>query len=212
MENRMRATACLGVRMSTVLVLVGLVTSGAFAQTHVVTTELRPTAPWTFKVSAGVANTAADGSLGGPLLQLGIERTLNDEWSLRIQNRTFRTNYDPAANPPVTSTTQVEFGGAFVRVVQPSALIHAYLGGGASFQVMSFTGVDAPHDKALSIMGIAGFELHPESRRWGAFIEVFVQGRKMPAELENGRVSVGQAGISFGASIPIHGPHRASAP
>ena len=183
------------------------------AQTQVSSSssEMRPTAPWTFKASAGPATSGADGAHPGSFLQLAIERTINDEWAVRIQNRTLRMNYDLGENPaPVTSTTQLEFGVAMVRTTGPAALIHSFIGAGASFLVTSFGGVDAPHDKALAVLGLAGFELHPESRRWGAFVEVFVQGRQMPAELANGRVFVAQAGISFGASIPIPGRHRAS--
>ena len=77
----------------------------------------------------------------------------------------------PAANPaPVTSTTQLEFGLAMVKIVKPSTLTHAYVGAGASVVVTSFGGIVAGRNKALGVLGVVGLEVHPESRRSGATV------------------------------------------
>ncbi len=166
--------------------------------------SMQPASSWTVRASAGPATSGADGSQGGPQLQLAVERALSQKWSVRIESRTLWTPYDPAANPAaVTSTTQLGFGAAMIKIVRPSPLTHAYVGGGAAYLVTSFHPTSPSHDHALGLLGIVGVEFHPQSRRWNALIEVFLQGRPMPVELANGQTSLAQIGISFGVSLPV---------
>jgi hypothetical protein len=183
----------------------------AAAQVRVSTanTALQPASPWTFRGAAGIAGDGVEASSAGPHVSFAVERTVSDRWSVRLENRVNRTHYDPSAIPaPVTSATQLDIGGAMVRILDGSSLGHVYAGFGASFLLMSFTGIEAPRNKAVGVHVMAGLEVHPASRRWGAFAEMFIQGRSRPPEFSDGYLWLAQIGIGFGVTLPIARAHQ----